>query len=179
MGYQFQGGLKTTEMWSKGSHLCGGGRYVLEIENTLMKDSQQTKGIHFYIVELRVLSASPTSEATEAQAAEIAKMKPGEKKTWMVKMEDQNALSNIKGFLLPVLGIAKTDTQAIVDIADSLDGVFLQSWYEDGRPKDASGKTAPSDLVGLKVECTTRMTKTRAQKDFTVHNFAPHVAPAA
>lgn len=116
----------------------------VEIVNVKLVESTQKMNVLYYVIETKV-AASETHPDTL-----------GRNFTVMYDFSKPSTLSNIRGFLSSALGLP-------------FDEVGEGEAHASTEAKDPRGVVVPSPLVGVELELETRLKKTRAGGDFTVH----------
>lgn len=148
-------GLRDKNIHENGQYLEAGGRYKLEVQKIILKETRKSgKG---FIVECTVLESS-----------NLDKDPVGAKRSWFQSMKDLDvAFPAIKAFLYAVLGYDYGDPKQKEYLKAKVDPVIETITFEacDETKNPFKGRT-----VG--VETTAKITKEKKQ-NFTRHDFFP------
>jgi hypothetical protein len=123
-----------------GSRYLTPGNYTCEVQALKVIESQKRRGQQFFVAELAVVDC------------DNGEFGPGECASWVVNMDHQSALSNIKGFAMAL------DT-------DSSDSSITPQVMEELVSGD-------NPAAGIKVRGFLYNVKTKAGKDFTKANWS-------
>jgi hypothetical protein len=134
------GGIKSAKSTEGGLYFAPGDRYVVEIQR--IKSDKTRKGIAFFVVECKVLHAYN------------GKMAKGVQPSWMVTLDKDAALGNIKQFVEAVMEV---DMNQISDVEAEQSVEMI------------CGPDQP--LAGQIVVTETWNKPTQAGKDFTRHKW--------
>lgn len=122
------GGIKTAKSTEGGLYFAAGDRYVVEIQR--IKSDKTRKGIPFFVVECKILHSYN------------GKMAKGTQPSWMVTLDKDAALGNIKQFVEAVMGVdmnqvsdveAEQSVEMICGSEQPLAGdiVVTETWNKD------------------------------------------------
>ena len=101
-------GIEKAEVYSSGRYITPG-RYRMVVNQILLVDSKQKRGVQFFVVEATILhTTSPDYEA-------------GDNVSWLVDMSKQVAHSNCKNFAMALNPDAK-DGDITEEVMDALVG---------------------------------------------------------
>ena len=146
-------GIEDAEIFERGKYLAGGFRGVLECQRTIAKETIKS-GLGF-IVEFNVI------ETNMPDAHPI-----GSRCTWFQKMSDKTvAWPAIKVWAAAMSGYGAHQKEEIErEVSPALKGLL----------NAATSSPADNDLVGIRVCVETEQVKTKNDKDFTRHTWAPY-----
>jgi len=148
-------GLREKGIYENGQYLEAGGRYELEIQKIILKETRRSgKG---FIVECAVTKSSNEE-----------KDPVGAKRSWFQSMKDLDvAFPAIKAFLYAALGYDYSDPKQKEYLRAKVDPVIETITFE---ACDESKNPMRGRKVG--VETTAKITKEKKQ-NFTRHDFFP------
>ena len=176
-------GLGGAPTFERGTFFNAGSIHDVQINRMLCKQSQQS-GLGL-IVETDILSSASSGEINPQTHAPWIPLPVGSQGTWWQGMTDRNvAMPAVKGFLCAVLGLEPGDPRRAW-LEQTVQGSERWQLYDpitnrvfsSGRPIDyaaalmAWATSEANTLQGMFVHLDTRMTKTRKNTDFTIHNW--------
>lgn len=125
------------------------GTYVVEVKRCFLKKGRS--GDTFFIVEMKVIESNNADRPADCSPS------------WLVKMSQDAALGNIKGFLAAVNGIDPTDKDAVK--------AAITREVADLAVSD------PDILAGVHVGVEVEPVKTKKGTDFNKHYWSPVEQP--
>jgi hypothetical protein len=144
-------GMGKAKMWESGVWLSPGGHYECKVDRILIKNTR--KGKKLFMVELIVTKS------------DNAKDPVGAKRTWSQDMNADSAWASIKNFLYALLGFSWATDQGYLKAMD-VEGEKIEAIAEES-------VTDAQPLKGVPVAIETLSVKTKANTDFTRHDFSP------
>lgn len=148
-------GIEDAELFERGVYLKPNFVGMVEVERTILK---RTRAIgDAFIVEMRVIETNMPEEHPV-----------GQKVSWFQKLADKDvAFPAIKAWAAACAGYKMTQKDAIEEEVSPV----LKEMMEL-----ATDKPDANDFIGIQLHVETVQVKTRADKDFTRHNWEPVAA---
>ena len=137
------GGMKDAQKNAGGVYFLAG-TFLVEVDEVFDKESRKKKDL--FIVSATILESNNDDR------------KPGTKASWVVNLEHDAALGNIKDFVIEASGLSSDD------VADMSDDDFEETMDY------VTGDDNPLQGTKMRLVCTN--VKTRAGGDFTVHDWS-------
>jgi hypothetical protein len=148
-GYKFE--TNNAETFESGNYFpCVAATYVLEVSRVLTKTNRKKKDI--FVAEFRVIESS--NKDPEKQELGLTEGLTG---SWVVNLESDYAMSDLKSFALAALGFSKNDPKRNEQDTDKALGLACT----DGA------------FEGIKVCLETSPHTTKAKTMFTKHMWSP------
>lgn len=133
--------------YSEGGVYLTDGVFRLAIEALKLIETRAKK--QAFVAEFKVLESSNATR------------QPGSLCSWMVMMDKEPAMGNIKQFLASMLGVAD----------DQIDESVAEFAVNPDNNKDTGPNGTPAPIKGRIVRCSATNIKTKANRDFTKCKF--------
>jgi len=159
-------GMDTAEMNGKGNYMAEG-KY--RVKTTALRTKEGFKGKSF-ILDFEIVTSNNDAH------------KPGTSGSWVVKLDKPQAFGDIKGLMFAISGVnpktvrsPKQDPESHAQASElakvALDPDYLTKKRKED-PKYLEG-LEQTFAVGREIDLETVKIKTKANTDFTVHNWTP------
>lgn len=150
-------GIADAEIFERGTYFSPGFDGVVKVEKVIAKRTRASGDA--FIVEMRVVDGGTDSDPN------------GSKRSWFQKMIDSDiAFPAIKAWAAACAGYAPNEKDAIeTEVAPALEDALEAAVTNPG----------DNDFVGAFLHLTTTQVKTKNDRDFTRHDWAPATDPEA